>query len=590
MKKEEKTNVMRLLDQKKVAYQPYQHDLDASVSGEEVAKAMGQNPNQTFKTLVTIGHSKVHYVFVIPVNKELDLKKAAKVVGEKKVEMVKSKELLPLTGYVHGGCSPIGMKKFFQTTIDQTAEEFDTIFFSAGRVGRQVEVGREDLKDELFSNRALIVLFVPLIIEQFLNILVGLLDSLMIAHVGEAAVSGVSLVDSCFNLLNMLFFAAATGGAVVAGQYIGKKDEENACKATNQIVWFMLFLSLIVMVLVYLGQNLILHGIFGQIQKDVENYARTYLLIVSASIPFLALYSAGAALFRSMGDSKTPMKISLLMNFINFGGNAVCIFAFKMGTEGVALPTLCARIISAVIILSLLKNPALQVHLPRKLTFQWERKMIKSILIVALPNGIENSMFHIGKITVLSLVSSFGTYAIAANALSNTVASFQTLVGSAAQLAIVAVVSQCLGANQQEQAKYYTIKIHKMTYLGMLIMNVVIWLLLPAITNWYGLSPQATHAAIQILILHGISSIVVWPTSFVMPCIFRASGDGRYSMTVAILTMFLVRVFMSYVLASWMGLGVLGVWIATALDELARSILYVARFKSSKWLSKRVIS
>ncbi|MCR5665320.1 MAG: MATE family efflux transporter [Eubacterium sp.] len=447
-----------------------------------------------------------------------------------------------------------------------------------------------DTRGFMFTNTALVVLFIPLIIEQFLNILVGLLDSLMIAHVGEAAVSGVSLVDSCFNLLIMLFFAVATGGAVVAGQYLGRKDKENASRAANQNVWFMLFVSLVVMGCVYLGQNLILNGIFGQIEPDVEGYARTYLLIVSASIPFLALYSAAAALFRSMGNSKTPMKISMLMNFINFGGNALCIFGLHMGSEGVAIPTLCSRVVSAVVLLCLLKNPNLKVHLPKKLTFHWDGNLIKSILIVALPNGIENSMFHVGKIAVLSLVSSFGTYAIAANAVANTMSSFQVLAGSAAQLAIVAVVSQCLGAGEHEQAKYYTIKIHKMTYLGMLLFNAVIWGLMPLILHWYDLSEQATHAALIILIMHGVSSILVWPTSFVMPCIFRASGDGKYSMTAAIITMFAVRVFMSYVFGALLGFGVIGVWMATVLDECARSVLYVARFRSGKWLQKKVIS
>ena len=146
MKKQEKTNVMRVLDQKKVPYNQYCYADTDAISGVEVAQAMGQNPEQVFKTLVTIGHSKKNYVFVIPVLNELDLKKAAKAVGEKSIEMIKSKELLPLTGYIHGGCSPIGMKKFFPTTFDLSAKDLDTIIFSAGKIGYQVEVSLADLK------------------------------------------------------------------------------------------------------------------------------------------------------------------------------------------------------------------------------------------------------------------------------------------------------------------------------------------------------------------------------------------------------------------------------------------------------------
>ena len=142
---EEKTNVMRILDKKKINYKSYCYADTDAISGMEVAEALNENPKQVFKTLVTIAKSKKYYVFVLPVDKELDLKKAAKSVGEKSVEMIKSKELLPTTGYIHGGCSPIGMKKNFVTTIDKSVENFDTFIFSAGKIGYQVEVSLNDL-------------------------------------------------------------------------------------------------------------------------------------------------------------------------------------------------------------------------------------------------------------------------------------------------------------------------------------------------------------------------------------------------------------------------------------------------------------
>ena len=144
--KVEKTNVMRILDQKKINNNTYSYvDTDA-ISGMEVAEVLGQNPNQVFKTLVTVSGKNINYVFVVPVNKELDLKKAAKVVGEKSIEMIKSKELLPLTGYIHGGCSPIGMKKMFKTVIDESCKNFETIIFSGGKIGYQVELKLEDIE------------------------------------------------------------------------------------------------------------------------------------------------------------------------------------------------------------------------------------------------------------------------------------------------------------------------------------------------------------------------------------------------------------------------------------------------------------
>lgn len=149
MKKEEKTNVMRILDGKKINYKSYNYTETDAISGIEVATVLNQNPNQVFKTLVTTSKSKNNYVFLVPVKEELDLKKAAKAVGEKSVEMLKSKELLPLTGYIHGGCSPIGMKKQFKTVIDSTASSYDTIIFSGGKIGYQVEISLNELEKVL---------------------------------------------------------------------------------------------------------------------------------------------------------------------------------------------------------------------------------------------------------------------------------------------------------------------------------------------------------------------------------------------------------------------------------------------------------
>lgn len=326
-----------------------------------------------------------------------------------------------------------------------------------------------DTKNYLFSRKDLITLLIPLIVEQMLAILVGLADSIMVASVGETAVSGVSLVDSCFILLIQVFSALATGGAVVAGQYLGLKDEKNAGEAANQLVWFVTLVSIAIMVIVYLCKGLILNGVFGQIDADVEGHANTYLLIVTASIPFLALYNCGAAIFRSMGNSKVSMKISIIMNGINVVGNAILVYGFKCGTEGVAIPTLVSRIFAGVVITVLACNQSLQLHIKKTLKYKIQWKMVKRILYIGVPNGLENSMFQLGKILVLSLVSTFGTFAIAANAISNIVASFQTLTGVSVNLAMITVISRCIGAGDYEQVKYYTKKLHLFAYVGTFI-------------------------------------------------------------------------------------------------------------------------
>lgn len=438
-------------------------------------------------------------------------------------------------------------------------------------------------KNYLFDNKALFALIAPLLVEQLLAVLVGLADSIMVASAGEAAVSGVSLVDSVMVLMINIFSALATGGAVVAGQYIGQKRTDNAHKAANQLVWFVGLSSLVITGIVYIGQNFILHTVFGKIEPDVMQSARIYLLIVAASIPFIALYNAGAAIFRVMGNSKVSMKVSIIMNIINVCGNAVLIYGFHRGTEGVAIPTLVSRMVACIMILVLLAREKGELYLERTLRFRPDKGMIKRILSIGIPNSLENSMFQMGKLIVLSLVSTFGTYAIAANAVGNAVAMFQMLPGTTMSLAMPTVISQSVGARDFDQARYYTKKLIVITYCGLAVMVGLIYFALPVILNAYNLSPEAATAARQILVFHGFSGVLIWPLSFVLPNVFRASGDARFCMVVSIFSMWMFRIVCSYVIGKYMGVGVLGVWIAMVIDWAFRTIVFVWHYFSGKW-------
>lgn len=326
---------------------------------------------------------------------------------------------------------------------------------------------KQDRSHYLFSNRELANLIGPLVIEQLLAVFVGMADSIMVANVGEAAVSGVSLVDNIMILIINIFAALATGGAVVAGQYIGRKDEKSACKAATQLVWFVSLSAVAIMILVYFGKDIILNQVFGHITAEVKGHADIYLLIVTASIPFIALYNGGAAIFRAMGNSQVSMRVSLLMNAINVTGNAILVFGLRIGTAGVAIPTLISRMVAAIVITALLCNQTRILHIERTLKIRFDGRMIRKILAIGVPNGLENSMFQLGKILVLSLVSTFGTYAIAANAVSNAIALFQILPGMAISLAITTVISQCVGANDYEQVHYYLKKLLAIIYVAM---------------------------------------------------------------------------------------------------------------------------
>ncbi len=441
----------------------------------------------------------------------------------------------------------------------------------------------QEKKALLFSNKDLKKLIWPLIIEQLLTVTVGMMDTVMIASVGESAVSAVSLVDSIMILIIQIFAAIATGGAVVAGQFLGAKDEDRACQSANQLILFISVLSIAVMGLVYLLRGFILHQVFGKITAEVMAYSSTYLDIVSLSIPFIALYNGGAALFRTMGNSRISMYTSLLMNAINITGNAIMIYGLHMGVAGAAIPTLVSRIVAAVVMIVLLLNPKQLVHLKRPFSLKFDATLIKRILYIGVPNGLENSMFQLGKILLLSLVSGFGTAAIAANAVSNTLATFMTLPGMAIGFAIITVVSRCIGAGDYKQARYYTRKLIKITYLALLLTNALIILGLPAVLSLYHLSDITASMTTQIIFSYAAAAIVIWAPAFSLPNTLRAANDVKFSMVVSILSMWIFRIGFSFLLAKNMGLGVFGVWISMYIDWLVRSILFVLRYKGVSW-------
>lgn len=448
---------------------------------------------------------------------------------------------------------------------------------------------KQEKSHYLFDNKALTALILPLIIEQFLAVLVGMADSIMIASVGEAAVSGVSLVDQVMLLIINLFGALATGGAVVAGQYLGRKNPEEADKAANQLIWFVTILAVGVMGLVYLGKNMILQGVFGQIEPDVMEYANTYLLIVTASVPFIALYNGGAAIFRTMGNSKITMTVSLIMNAINVVGNAILIYGFHCGVEGVAIPTLVSRMTAAILITVLLLNEKQVLHLQKTLRYRPEKETIKKILKIGIPNGLENSMFQLGKVLVLSLVSTFGTYAIAANAVCNVLASFQILPGMALSLAVTSVISRCVGAKDYEQVSYYTKKLLAISYISMFVTTIVICVALPFIMDVYNLSPETAKVAEEIMIFHSVSCVLIWTPAFTLPSVLRATGDAKTCMLISIPCMWIFRIGFSYILGKYFGMGVFGVWVAMVIDWVVRVIFFVLRYCRGKWKTIRTI-
>lgn len=436
--------------------------------------------------------------------------------------------------------------------------------------------------EKLFTKEDLRKLIIPLLFEQALAITVGMADTMMISSVGEATVSGVSLIDMFNNLIMSILAALATGGAVVTSQFIGAKKQEEACSSAKQLIVAVGIITCVVSAIVMIFNHGIISLLFGKIEQDVFRNAVTYLLISAISFPALAIYNSCAALFRSMGNSKVTLKVSVLMNLINIAGNAICIYVLKMGVAGVAIPSLVSRVVAGLVLFILLRNPAYMIHIDRdKFEFKWD--IIYKIFYIGIPSGIENGIFQLGRVLVVSIIAGFGTVQIAANGVANSLDAMGCIVGQAMSLAMITVIGRCVGARDLNQVKYYTGKLMRMTYMYTAIVNAVILSTLHYTLKLYGLGPDTTRLAYILVMIHNGTAILLWPASFVLPNMLRACNDVKYTMVLSIFSMVVFRIGLSLVIAVHMGYGAIGVWIAMDVDWVFRTICFVGRYIKGGW-------
>nr|WP_252193474.1 MATE family efflux transporter [Roseburia hominis] len=428
-------------------------------------------------------------------------------------------------------------------------------------------------------------LIIPLILEQTLAITVGMADTMMISSAGEAAVSGVSLVDMFNNLIISVLAALATGGAVVTSQCIGAGRREEACRSARQLVFTEAAITIGISVLVLLFHRQILGLFFGQIEADVMQNAIIYLIISVFSFPLLAVYDSCAALYRSMGNAQITLKISLLMNVINVVGNAIGVYVLKLGVAGVAIPSLVSRGVAGVVLFTFLHNPDNLVFLTRG-KFKVDATIVKRILFIGIPSGIENGIFQLGRVLVVSIIAAFGTSQIAANGVANSLDSMGCIVGQAMSLAMITVIGRCVGAGEEGQVRYYTKKLLGETYFYTAVINSIILLLLPWILQIYGLGEETTRLSYILVMIHDGMAIFLWPASFVLPNMLRACNDVKYTMVVSIFSMITFRIGFSYLFGVHMGWMAVGVWAAMVIDWVFRVLCFVGRYLAGTWRKK----
>lgn len=449
----------------------------------------------------------------------------------------------------------------------------------------------------MFSKKDLQKLIIPLIIEQLLGISVGMFDTIMISSLGESAVSGVSLVDMLNVLMINIFAALATGGAVICAYELGKikklmeqdtsvkNDFPGARSAAKQLLIVLLVASILVAGLALFFRVGLLRLCFGAIEDDVMANALTYFVISAISYPFIAIYNGLAALFRTMGNSKITMIASFFMNMLNICGNALFIYVFNWGVAGAAWSTTISRFLGMLLLFVIISNKNHEIYINLREKFRLDFHVMKKILGIGIPGSLENSVFQLGRILVISMIAGFGTTQVAANAVANNLDSLGCIPGQALGLAVVTVVGQCIGAGDYDSARQYEQKLLKLAYLSMAVVNILILVSLPLSLKLYSLTKETLELAAILVILHDGFAMIFWPTAFVLPNALRAAQDVRFTMVVSIFSMIAFRIFFSWVIGVRFGMGIIGVWIAMIIDWVFRGGLFIWRVRSGRWLT-----
>lgn len=444
-------------------------------------------------------------------------------------------------------------------------------------------------QQHMFTNRMIRNLLVPVVLEQILNSIMGTADTMMVSNVGSAALSAVSLVDSINILLIQAFSALAAGGAIVCAQYIGQKNYEKANMSARQVLFIITAISVAVSAVCLIFQKPLLRLIFGSVEADVMRASETYFFFTALSFPFIASYDAAASIFRAQENTKGPMIISMISNVMNIGGNAVLIWVFHMGVAGAAISTLVSRVFCAVVVLYQLRKDRQPIVVKDYLKIRPDWSMIGRILGLGIPSGIENSMFQLGKLAIQSTVSTLGTAAIAAQAMTNILENLNGIAAIGVGVGLMTIVGQCLGAGRKDEAVYYIKKLCVIAEIVIIVSCLTVYALARPVTILGGMEKSSAAMCIHMLTWITIVKPLVWTMAFVPGYGLRAAGDVKFSMITSCCTMWACRFCLCIFLIRVLGFGPMGVWIGMFADWTVRGILFTWRFHSRRWLKHKVI-
>ncbi len=460
-------------------------------------------------------------------------------------------------------------------------------------------VQRSRKKYSLFTGKQLLWLILPIVIEQIFSTSLGMFDSMMVSSWIDAnAGNAVGNVDDINNLIIQLFSAFATGGVIITSQYLGAQKVEEANKSAKHVVVIVFMASTIICLLCLALNYPLLKLFFGGVTDDVFSYQRQYFYITALSFPFIGLFNVCAALLRAQRKSRVTMISAGISLAVNLVLNTMFMLVFDWGVMGAALATLISRVVPAAYTLYLITRKKFIVHIKIFEKFRFDWAMVKHILYIAIPSGIESCLFQLGKVMTSTFVNSscYNVYSAEAGKEINVMANANTMakslnniasvVGGGVNTSVLTVIGQSVGTGDTDCVKYYIKKMFIISFIANACAVGLIMATCPLLLNLYGYTNESKQIALRCLYFCLSFQFITYPLSFTSPAVLKATSDVRYVMFSAVGSMIIVRVGLCWLLASGtfsFQLGAYGYWIAMCADWVMRSVLFMARLLSGRW-------
>jgi putative MATE family efflux protein len=450
------------------------------------------------------------------------------------------------------------------------------------------------LLDKYFSGESIdykqmTAIFIPILVDQACLILMSLLNTAMVSSAGVAAVSAVSMVDSLNIFLVNVFIAVATGGTVIVAQYKGSGNSAMVSKTAAQAISAVTIFSVVLSAVVIVFHMPVLNVLFGKAEADVFQNAKIYLIGSCISYPFIAIFQAVCGSLRGVGETKPCLSLSLLLNLSNTLLNVILITFLHMGVKGLIVSTILARTLGMAAALVYILKYNVTIRFKIKNAVHFDFSILKKVMFIGLPFAAEQIFFNGGKLLTQTFIVQLGTLAMTVYAICNSVALLFQIGPNALSIMVVTVVGQCIGRRDIVDARKFIKSLIGFSSILFVFSSCILLPLLPDIIKLFNPPDNIVPTITMLIIISAVAQPVLWSQSFIMPSALRAAGDSNFTSIASLLSMWLLRVVLGYILGITFGFGITGVWVAMIVEWGARGLIFTGRFRGKKWYAHKLV-